>query len=432
MNNAASIKQATYHLYTFTISKLISTFGSSVYAFGISLYVLALTGSAANFAINLICSILPRTLVAPFAGYLADNYPKKRIIILSQIASALAVSGLLVYSLAEGLSLAAIYTTTALLSISSMFTGVTFSSSIANLIDEDRIQRAMGFNQSAVSMAAIGGPVIGGMLFGFVSMNVFLLIQIIAYSIAVGLESTMNFKLFTNVADKSSETKKESVLKSMKEGFSYLKTNRVIMVILTTAVGLNFFFSALMIGLPFIAVQQLSVQAAHFGMIEGMIALGMLLASVYFSIRKEVKFPLIFSKRSILVMSIILAAVAVPLVMNLSYTANVIYLVILMLGFGFSNVCVNTPIGVMMQKDVAEEYRGRVFGILESMAMSIMPLGYLLFGLLYDLLPAEYVVWGSSLCLVLLTVYMMRPAVIKEAYPELETAVPEEVVLQKQ
>src|SRR5690606_23817792 len=154
------------------------------------------------------------------------------------------------------------------------------------LIDEDRIQRAMGFNQSAVSMAAIGGPVIGGMLFGFVSMNVFLLIQIIAYSIAVGLESTMNFKLFTNVADKSSETKKESVLKSMNEGFSYLKTNRVIMVILTTAVGLNFFFSALMIGLPFIAVQQLSVQAAHFGMIEGMIALGMLLASVYFSIRK--------------------------------------------------------------------------------------------------------------------------------------------------
>src|SRR5690606_35105565 len=110
-------------------------------------------------------------------------------------------------------------------------------------------------------------------------------------------------------------------------------------------------FSALMIGLPFIAVQQLSVQAAHFGMIEGMIALGMLLASVYFSIRKEVKFPLIFSKRSILVMSIILAAVAVPLVMNLSYTANVTYLVILMLGFGFSNVCVNTPIGVMMQKD---------------------------------------------------------------------------------
>lgn len=85
-----------------------------------------------------------------------------------------------------------------------------------------------------------------------------------------------------------------------------------------------------------------------------------------------------------------------------------------------------------MQKDVDEEYRGRVFGILESMAMSIMPLGYLLFGLLYDVLPAEYVVWGSSLCLVLLTVYMMRPAVIKEAYPELDVMVSKKAALQKQ
>ncbi|WP_416143985.1 hypothetical protein [Planococcus koreensis] len=44
MTQSAAIHKATYHLYTFTISKLISTFGSSVYTFGISLYVLALTG----------------------------------------------------------------------------------------------------------------------------------------------------------------------------------------------------------------------------------------------------------------------------------------------------------------------------------------------------------------------------------------------------
>ncbi len=30
-----------------------------------------------SFAINLICTILPRTLLAPFAGYIADRYSKK-------------------------------------------------------------------------------------------------------------------------------------------------------------------------------------------------------------------------------------------------------------------------------------------------------------------------------------------------------------------
>ncbi|WP_271853557.1 MFS transporter [Planococcus maritimus] len=419
MNEAGKIKQATYHLYTFTISKLISTFGSSVYAFGISLYVLALTGSAASFAVNLICSILPRTLLAPFAGYVADNYPKKAVVLLSQAASVLSVGGLLLYSWSNGLSLAAIYTATALISVSSMFTSVAFSSSIANLIDPDRIQKAMGYNQSALAIATIGGPVIGGMLFGFVSMNVFLMIQVIAYALAAMLEATMNFRLYTRRVETDTIEDKKGVWQGMREGAAYLRKNRVITVIVTTAVGLNFFFSALMIGLPFIAVQQLKVQATHFGFIEAMIALGMLLASIYFSVRKEVRFPLQFSKRAIIVMSLLLAAVSLPLVAGLSYWGNVIYLLVLMLGFGISNVFVNTPIGVMMQKDVDEEYRGRVFGLLESMAMAMMPLGYLLFGLLYDLVPAEYVLWACSLCLLVLTTYSMRASIIREAYPEL-------------
>lgn len=419
MTEAAKLKRATYHLYTFTISKLISTFGSSVYTFGISLYVLALTGSAANFAINLICSILPRTLLAPFAGYAADNYSKKAIVIAAQLASALSVSGLLFYSIAAGLSLPAIYTTTALLSISSMFASVTFSSSIANLIDSDRIQKAMGFNQSAMAIATIGGPVVGGILFGFVSMNVFLIIQVSAYVLAVALESTMNFRLFTNRLAETVDQVKKSMLEGMKEGVAYLKTNRVVMVIVTVAVGINFFFSALMIGLPFIAVQELKIEATHFGFIEAMIAVGMLLASVYFSVRKEVKFPLLFSKRGILAMSVLLAGLALPLLIQMMYMATVVYFLLLMLVFGVTNVFVNTPIGVMMQKDVDEEFRGRIFGILESMAMAMMPLGYLLFGLLYDIVPAEYVVIGSSICLIALTGYLMRPSVLKEAHPEL-------------
>lgn len=420
MNDAAKIRRATYHLYTFTISKLISTFGSSVYTFGISLYVLALTGSAASFAINLICSVLPRTLLAPFGGYIADNYSKKAIVILAQFASALSVAALLVYSMAAGLSLPAIYVATALISISSMFASVTFSSSIANLIDTERIQKAMGFNQSAIAIAMIGGPVVGGILFGFVSMNIFLIIQVAAYLLAVALEATIDFKLFTNRSAETVGETKKSMVTGMKEGFVYLKSNRVVMVIVTVAIGINFFLSALMIGLPFIAIQELEIQATHFGFIEAMIAIGMLVASVYFSLRKEVKFPLQFAKRGIIAMSILLSAMCLPLIIDITYAVTVVFFLFLMMVFGITNVFVNTPIGVMMQKDVEEEYRGRVFGILESMAMAMMPLGYLIFGLLYDVMPAEYVVTGSSICLIALTTYLMRPAVLKQAHPELD------------
>jgi hypothetical protein len=51
MEESMKLKKATYHLWTFTISKLISTFGVSVFSFGISFYILSVTGSATSFAL---------------------------------------------------------------------------------------------------------------------------------------------------------------------------------------------------------------------------------------------------------------------------------------------------------------------------------------------------------------------------------------------
>lgn len=78
MDEQMKLKKASYHLWTFVTSKFISAFGSQVYAFAISLYILQLTGSATNFAINLISNILPRTIIPPFVGYLVDNYSRKK------------------------------------------------------------------------------------------------------------------------------------------------------------------------------------------------------------------------------------------------------------------------------------------------------------------------------------------------------------------
>src|SRR4051812_22117559 len=123
MDSSLKLKKATYHLWTFTISKLISSFGSQVYSFALSFYILQMTGSAKAFALNLICNIFPRTLAAPFAGYIVDRYSRKMIVITSQIATTLAIGGLLVVSYTSGISLVAIYITSCILSLTSMFTG---------------------------------------------------------------------------------------------------------------------------------------------------------------------------------------------------------------------------------------------------------------------------------------------------------------------
>ena len=91
----------------------------------------------------------------------------------------------------------------------------------------------------------------------------------------------------------------------------------------------------------------------------------------------------------------------------------------LMFGFGVTIIVVNTPIQVMMQKMIDDDYKGRVFSIIETMAMALMPLGMVLFGFLYDIFPAEWILITSSLVLLGVVLVLAKPSVIREAHPEL-------------
>ena len=420
MEEALKFKRATYHLWTFTISKLISSFGAQVYSFAISFYILQLTGSASSFAMNLICSILPRTLVAPFAGYAADKYSRKMIVITAQVATTLAIGGLLVVSLTAGLSLFAIYATTIILSITSLFSSVTFSSSVTGLVDETRIQKAMSLNQMSISFAAIGSPAVGGLLYGAVSMPVFLIIYIIASFLAVVLESTMNFNLFSKRREVVEGEEKEPMLQSMKAGFHYLMKQPILKIMVVISLFINFLFGAYQVGYSFILIEKLKINAQHFGFTEGAFAIGMLLMSIYFSVRKELKYPFLVSKWSIIVMGLLMGGVALPLFVSMSSFVTVGFYILLMFFFGVSMIVTNTPIQVMMQKAIEDDYKGRVFSIIETCAMALMPLGMVLFGFLYDVLPAEGILVVSSLVLIGVVLVLARPSVVRSAHPELK------------
>ncbi|MFC5602144.1 MFS transporter [Sporosarcina koreensis] len=420
MSEAIKLKRATYHLWTFTISKLISSFGAQVYSFAISFYILQLTGSATSFATNLICSILPRTLMAPFAGYVADKYSRKTIVITAQIATTLAIGGLLTVSLVSGLSLIAIYTTTVILSITSTFSGVTFTSSITGLVDEKRIQKAMSMNQMSISFAAIASPAAGGLLYGTVTMPVFLIIYMIASSTAVLLESTMNFTLFAKRKEVVEGEPKESMLQSMKAGLSYLRLQSLIMTIIWISLVINFLFGAFQVGYSFILIEKMKMESTHFGITEGAFAVGMLLMSIYMSVRKEFKYPLLIGKWGIVSMGFVMGAVALPLLVTFQYNGMFAFYAVLMFSFGILMIFINTPIQVMMQKMIDDDYKGRVFSILETMAMALMPLGMVLFGFLYDVLPAQWILIASSAVLIIVVFIMARPSVVRKAHPELD------------
>lgn len=91
-----------------------------------------------------------------------------------------------------------------------------------------------------------------------------------------------------------------------------------------------------------------------------------------------------------------MAGISLPLVLPMSYWIQFSYYMMLMFCFGSMIIVINTSIQVMLQKTIADEYKGRVFSIIETMAL--IPLGMVIYGILYDIFPGQWVLLLSAAC----------------------------------
>lgn len=435
--NVQKLRRAKYNLITFVISKFISSFGSSTYNFGISLYILSMTGSATSFALNFIFSSLPRITFSPFAGYVADRYSKKTIVIISQLMSVMIVSILLITTLFNGLSIIAIYVTTGCLAVSSLFNSISFNASIMNLIKPEHTQKAISLNETARTLGSISGPILGGILFAIFNIKFFLLFFMISFSIAALLESTMNFKLFSSKS-LSKETNNAETLKSniqprknkimvlnmkkvfqdLKQGVLYLKSNKLIRVLVLGGAVTSFFFTSIQVGMPYILITLNELSSYKYGLVQSSFSIGMIITTVFLSIKKEFNFPFIIAKKALIVLSFLFLAIVIPLFDFFPDYFVFIYYFIWAITLGISMVLMNTPVAVKLIKLISEEFRGRVIGLIDTMTSSLSPLGIVFYGLLFDFLNAIIIMLITSLLSLVCTVYLLRKSVLAKAHPD--------------
>ena len=77
-----------------------------------------------------------------------------------------------------------------------------------------------------------------------------------------------------------------------------------------------------------------------------------------------------------------------------------------------------------MQQTIEEAYKGRVFGLLETMSMGLMPFGMILFGFLFDAVKPEWIMLTCGLLLLVVILYFLRPSIIRKAHPEIIEKLP--------
>ncbi|KIL43523.1 hypothetical protein KP77_32290 [Jeotgalibacillus alimentarius] len=412
MTDQQRLQKATRNMFFFTGGEFIGTIGAQIYLFGISFFVLTLTGSASSFALTILCSMVPRIILSPIAGHVLDRLPRKQVVIVSHALMTAMMLSVFFYTMFFGLNLPVIYITAAFLAAFSTFAGLGLTASIANFVDEARIQRAISLTQSSTSLAAILGPVLGGLMYGFLSIEAFFLIHALAYATALICEINIDFSLYKR--ESGDVQKDEPMLASLKAGAIYVKEHRILLPIMLVALWVNFFFMGSVVGLPYITIEVLGATSDQFGLIEAMFGVGTLVLSIYISTRKDFKKPIRTMRFGMLSIGLLFALLALPLLVTMGSPGFIIFYMILGFTFGGTMMIINTPIMVLMQKTTPEHYRGRVFGLLEMVASGISPIGLVLFGFLYDIASPSLIILVTAGLLAAVTVIGLRPSKVDD------------------
>ena len=129
----------------------------------------------------------------------------------------------------------------------------------------------------------------------------------------------------------------------------------------------------------------------------------MLIGAIALSVRKEVNNPFRSIYTGLFLFAGLSLCTVFPLLVIIPKVASFIYYIAFMMLAGIAIMIVNIPMQVHMQKRQMS-YLGRVFGLLETIATAIAPLGMIVYGLLLDMLPTSIVMMtiGGGLLLVVL------------------------------
>lgn len=119
----------------------------------------------------------------------------------------------------------------------------------------------------------------------------------------------------------------------------------------------------------------------------------------------------------ILILSISIVFIGLPVVPALRIFNNTTYFIlyaIMMMVTSIDLIFVNIPISVTMQRLVPDNMRGRIFGLLNTIASAIAPIGILLSGILSNIIPVYMLPIASGIFLIILSFLMIKNKSIKE------------------
>jgi MFS transporter, DHA3 family, macrolide efflux protein len=363
---------------------LVSMMGDMLYEIALGFWVLAVTGSTGLMGTLMAVSMIPRVLISPFAGVVADRHNRKRIIVLMDLFRGLMVTVVGVVAIMGYLEIWMVFTVGILLGVCAAFFDPAAGSVFPDLVPQDKLEKANSLFAIISSGSRIAGNSLGGFLYVTLGAPLMFLFNGISYIFSSFTET------FITVPAHTHDPKKLTFFQDMKEGYHYVWKNKGIRTLLAVGAFLNFFATiGFILILPFFQ-QSETLGPARYGIFMAISAVGSLLGMVFVSVKK-----ILPEKRfSWFVGSLIFFTffyVLIPLVPIFP-----IMLVVAVI-CGIFNSVVNILLQTVMQLTIDPDKRGKVFSLLGMLLTGLMPIAMALGGWLGEFLPIQWVIAVSMM-----------------------------------
>lgn len=203
------------------LSRFLATLAGMMIAVAVGWQVYDLTRNPLDLGIIGLVQFVPLLLLVFITGTVADRFGRRNVMSWAIAAEMICALAILYYSWRGLTSPFPIFVALAGFGAARAFFGPASQSLVVNLVPRDVFPNAVAWNSSAWQVASIGGPVLGGLLYG-VGANV-------AY-VTAALFIAVAFVLIRMIPKPQEQGKTEQVtLSSLFEGIRYVRKEKVVL-----------------------------------------------------------------------------------------------------------------------------------------------------------------------------------------------------------
>jgi MFS family permease len=351
--------------------------------------VLELTGSAFWLGMVGFANSVPVLLFSLWGGAVADNAPKRLLIIWTQV-----VQMVMAFVLAA-LTLSGIVEVWHVIAIS-LVTGTAFAfdaparqAFTVEMVGKPDLMNAVALNSAIFNGARVVGPTIGALVLAWQGAGLAFLLNGLSYlAVLNGL-----FRMTEEKTERKKDQGKAS--DRIVEGLKYVARSETIAPLMILVVATSIFAFPYATLMPVFASSILNVGEEGYGMLMAFSGIGALVGAISLTIRSG-KADI---NRGRL---ILLGALGLPVFLGIfALSPNYLLSLAMLIGIGYTMISINATTNTVIQTTVPDELRGRVSGVFAFLFIGMAPLGNLQAGILADHFGAPVALAiGAVLCLV--------------------------------